>query len=130
LANLEVLINGKYVERAASLGDFLETRLHAIAARYQPFVGAVHGKGMVYGLHIVEPGTERPNGAVAFDIVRRCFESGLLMFAPVGLAGATVKISPPLVTPEEALEEGLDVLEGAFASACGATDRRRAEAGA
>jgi 4-aminobutyrate aminotransferase-like enzyme len=130
LANLDVLIKGKYVERAASVGESLGVGLRAIARRYEPFVGAVHGRGMVYGLHIVEPGSERPNGTVAFNIVRRCFESGLLMFAPVGLGAATVKISPPLLTPEEAIEEGLEVLERAFESACGATDRCRAEAGA
>jgi 4-aminobutyrate aminotransferase-like enzyme len=130
LANLDVLIKGKYVERAASVGESLGVGLRAMARRYEPFVGAVHGRGMVYGLHIVEPGSERPNGTVAFNIVRRCFESGLLMFAPVGLGAATVKISPPLLTPEEAIEEGLEVLERAFESACGATDRCRAEAGA
>jgi 4-aminobutyrate aminotransferase-like enzyme len=129
LANLEVLIGGKLVERAASLSDCLEGGLRAIARRYEPFVGAVHGKGMVYGLHIVEPGTERPNGAVACEIVRRCFESGLLMFAPVGLGAATVKISPPLITPEDAVEEGIAVLDAVFERVCGAAYDRRAEGG-
>jgi len=36
------------------------------------------------------------------------------MFSPVGLKGATVKIAPPLVTPEEAAREGLEVLEEAI----------------
>jgi 4-aminobutyrate aminotransferase-like enzyme len=128
LANLDVLINGRCVERAASMGECLESGLRAIARRYAHWVGALHGKGMVYGLHLVEPGTEQPNGAVALDIVRRCFESGLLMFAPVGLGGATVKISPPLITPRDAIEEGLAVLEAAFESVCGADCRDRVEA--
>ena len=37
------------------------------------------------------------------------------MFAPVG--GSTVKIAPPLMTPEEAIIEGLQVLEESFAAA-------------
>jgi len=37
-----------------------------------------------------------------------------LMFSPVGFGGATVKIGPPLVMNEEALKEGLSVLDAAI----------------
>jgi 4-aminobutyrate aminotransferase-like enzyme len=33
------------------------------------------------------------------------------MFAPVGVGMATVKIAPPLVIPEDAIEESVAVLE-------------------
>jgi len=124
LANLEVLGAENCVERAAQVGERLREGLSDITRKYSPIVGALHGKGMVYGIHVIEPGTERPDGARAFEIVRRCFESGLLMFAPVGFGGATLKICPPLITTEEAIMEGLTVLESAFAGAC-ATDRCR-----
>jgi 4-aminobutyrate aminotransferase-like enzyme len=48
---------------------------------------------------------------LAFDIVRRSVEKGLLMFSPVGYGGASVKISPPLVIQEEPLRESLAVIE-------------------
>ena len=118
LANLKVLVAEGCVERAAAVGEVLRAGLREIAHKYAPFVGALHGKGMVHGLHIVEPGTERPDGERAFEIVRRCFESGLLMFAPVGLGGATVKICPPLIMTEDAVQEGLAVLESAFEGSC------------
>ncbi|MFT5493923.1 MAG: 4-aminobutyrate aminotransferase/(S)-3-amino-2-methylpropionate transaminase, partial [Limisphaerales bacterium] len=35
---------------------------------------------------------------------------GLLLFAPVGAWGQTVKICPPLTITREAMEEGLSVL--------------------
>ena len=124
LANLEVLGAENCVERAAQVGERLREGLSDITRKYSPIVGALHGKGMVYGIHVIEPGTERPDGARAFEIVRRCFESGLLMFAPVGFGGATLKICPPLITTEEAIMEGLTVLESAFAGAC-VTDRCR-----
>jgi hypothetical protein len=41
------------------------------------------------------------------------------MFAPVGYAGASVKIAPPLVTPEDAIREGVGVLEEAMREASG-----------
>ena len=37
-------------------------------------------------------------------------QKGLLMFAPVGRGGGTVKISPPLCINADAMDEGLDVL--------------------
>jgi len=67
----------------------------------------------VGGLHMVRRGGVEPDGGLAAAVVMRCVEKGLLMFAPVGLGGATVKVAPPLVTPEEAVREGLAVLEEA-----------------
>jgi len=39
------------------------------------------------------------------------------MFSPVGAWGQTVKICPPLTTPRDALEEGLEVLTEAVSQA-------------
>ena len=39
------------------------------------------------------------------------------MFSPVGFGGATVKISPPLVITEAAINDSLAALEQAFAEA-------------
>jgi 4-aminobutyrate aminotransferase-like enzyme len=71
----------------------------------------------VAGLACVKPGTTEPNSDLAFDVVQRAMEKGVLMFAPVGFGMATVKISPPLVMTEEALTESVGVLEEAFIAA-------------
>jgi 4-aminobutyrate aminotransferase-like enzyme len=42
--------------------------------------------------------------------VEKAFQKGLLMFAPVGLGDATVKISPPLTINREAILDGLSAL--------------------
>ncbi len=63
------------------------------------------------------PGTTEPDSALAFDVVRRAMEKGVLMFAPVGFGMATVKICPPLVIPKDAIEESCDALDEAFAEA-------------
>jgi 4-aminobutyrate aminotransferase-like enzyme len=62
---------------------------------------------------VIDPATGEPDGKRAFDIVKSCFHAGLLMFAPVGPGGATVKIAPPLVISPEAVREGLEVLADA-----------------
>ena len=66
------------------------------------------------------PGTKEPDGDLAWNVVERCVEKGVLLFSPVGFGGGTVKISPPLVINEEALRESVGVLEEAFAEVLGA----------
>lgn len=114
LANLEVLEQERLVAHASAMGQVLQPALHRIAQRFSQHIGAVHGQGLVAALHTVKPGAVEPDAARATDIVRRCIERGLLMFAPVGYGGASVKVSPPLCIPEPALREAIDVLEQAI----------------
>lgn len=116
LAHLDLLLKDNLVERAATEGHVFGEQLRELAELH-PFVGAVHGQGLVYGLHIVGPDGRSPDPARARAIVWGCYERGLLMFAPVGVGGATVKICPPLSTPTEALEEGIAVLYEALEAA-------------
>jgi 4-aminobutyrate aminotransferase-like enzyme len=117
LANLDLIVNEKLPEKAAQVGEVLHAGLCEIQSKYPDVCGAVMGKGMVAGLHLVKPGGIEPDPELAGDIVTRCTEKGLLMFHPVGFMGATVKIAPPLVTPEEAVVEGLSVLREAIEEA-------------
>lgn len=116
LANLDVLSSG-VVEDAAKTGSVLEERLRKIAAAFPEHIGAVHGKGLVWGVHCVRPGGLDPDPETAFKVVEAAFTKGLLLFAPVGLGGATVKLSPPLVISEAAVCEAADVLAECFALA-------------
>ena len=68
---------------------------------------------------MVKPGGTEPDAELAGRIVWRCVEKGLLMFAPVGYAGASIKISPPLTITEEPLGEGIGVLEEAMKEVIG-----------
>jgi 4-aminobutyrate aminotransferase/diaminobutyrate-pyruvate transaminase/4-aminobutyrate aminotransferase/(S)-3-amino-2-methylpropionate transaminase len=117
LANLQVIEQQNLVEHARRMGEILQPELRRIGGRFPGHVGAVHGKGLVASLHMVTPGGIEPNAELAADIVRRCVEKGLLMFAPVGYAGASVKIAPPLVIEEDAIREGVSVLEEAVEEA-------------
>jgi 4-aminobutyrate aminotransferase-like enzyme len=70
---------------------------------------------LVASIHVVKPGSTDPDGHTAWSIVGRTVQTGLLLFAPVGFGGASVKLCPPLVIEEAALREGMQVLEEAFA---------------
>ncbi|NLS95232.1 MAG: aspartate aminotransferase family protein [Planctomycetaceae bacterium] len=118
LACLDVIEEEGLVENARKLGDMLQPRLRELGKRYPKHIGAVHGKGLVASLHMVKPGSIEASSPLAADIVRRCVEKGLLMFAPVGFGGASVKIAPPLTITEEPVLESLSVLEEAVEEAC------------
>lgn len=114
LENIRVILEEGLVDNARRLGEILQPELRRIGTRFPRHIGAVHGKGLVASLHIVKPGGIEPDAALAARIVRRSVEKGLLMFAPVGYGGASVKIAPPLVITEEPLREGIAVLEEAI----------------
>ena len=112
LANLDVLHKKGLVERAARMGEILITELERVRQKYLTAFGVVHGRGLVAGIRVVKPGTKEPDSETALKINTACFQKGLLMFAPVG-AGECIKIAPPLTIAEEALREGISVLEEA-----------------
>ncbi len=117
LASLRVIEEENLVDHARRMGEILQGELRRIGGRIGDHVGAVHGKGLVASLQMVKPGGIEPDAELAWDIVRRCVEKGLLMFAPVGYGGASVKIAPPLIIEQEAIREGLSVLEEAIEEA-------------
>ena len=114
LANLRVLAQEKLVERAARVGVWFIPELKRIQEKYPQVLGCLQGKGLVAGIQVVKPGTRTPDPELALKVNIACFQKGLLMFAPVGLAGECLKIAPPLSIDEEALRESLTVFEEAI----------------
>jgi 4-aminobutyrate aminotransferase-like enzyme len=112
MASMDLIVNEGLVENAKRLGEVLHERLRAMKLRH-PQIGDVAGKGLVAGLSMVRPGSMEPHPDAAFDLVWRTIQKGVLMFAPVGFGGATVKICPPLSITEAALEESLGAFEEA-----------------
>jgi 4-aminobutyrate aminotransferase-like enzyme len=114
LASLKLIQGEKLTENAAKLEPVLQAGCQRIRERFSDVVLAAHGKGLVASLHCVKMNSTEPDGTLAWKINGRCVQTGLMMFAPVGFGGASVKICPPLCITREALEEGLQVLEAAF----------------
>jgi 4-aminobutyrate aminotransferase / (S)-3-amino-2-methylpropionate transaminase / 5-aminovalerate transaminase len=114
LANLRVIREEGLVENSRRMGEILMPELLRIGKRFAKHIGAVHGRGLVASLHMVKPGGIDPDAPTASAIVRRCVEKGLMLFSPVGYGGASVKIAPPLTTPEDAIRDGILALEEAL----------------
>ncbi|MBM3876525.1 MAG: aspartate aminotransferase family protein [Verrucomicrobia bacterium] len=110
MASVKKILEQKLTENAAALGPVLLAGLRAIQSRHAEVVGHVSARGLVAGLQTVKRGRKEPDHDLAHAIIGRCVWKGLLLFAPVGAWGQTVKISPPLTITRDALEEGLAVL--------------------
>ena len=108
--NLKIIQRERLVEHAAEMESVLMTGLAEIQGKYSDRLGCLHGKGLVAGIQAVKAGTKQPDAATAQAINLKCLHKGLLMFAPVGVGGECIKIAPPLVIPEDALRESIDVL--------------------
>ncbi len=113
IANLQVMAKDKLVERAARLGQWFIPELRRIQGKYPRVLGCCQGLGLVAGIQAVKAGTKTPDPDLALRINVACFQKGLLMFAPVGVAGECIKIAPPLSIPEDALRESVQVFEEA-----------------
>jgi 4-aminobutyrate aminotransferase / (S)-3-amino-2-methylpropionate transaminase / 5-aminovalerate transaminase len=112
LASINVVVKENLAGNSRAMGNILHARLHKMKENIPQF-GFVDGKGLVAGVACVRPGTKEPDGDLAWRIVEKSIERGVLMFSPVGLGGGTVKICPPLVINEPALNESLDAFENA-----------------
>jgi 4-aminobutyrate aminotransferase/diaminobutyrate-pyruvate transaminase/4-aminobutyrate aminotransferase/(S)-3-amino-2-methylpropionate transaminase len=110
LANLQAIEDEDAVGNAARLAPILAQGCTEIQNASNGRIGHGASVGLVAALQFVAPGTTTPDHETAWEVVRRCVESGVLLFAPVGVGGGAIKINPPLVITEEAFREGLDVV--------------------
>jgi 4-aminobutyrate aminotransferase-like enzyme len=120
LASVKKIVDEDLTGNAARLEPVLLSGLEEIQRRHPDVIGRITARGLVGGLQTVKAGRREPDADLAHSIIERCFHKGLLMFAPVGAWGQTVKIGPPLTTPRAALEEGLAVLSEAVDEAIAA----------
>ena len=111
IENIKILKEEKMTENSAELGKILKERLLEIQKKHSDRIGFVTSEGLVAGLQIVKPNTKEGDKETAYKINEVCFRKGLLMFAPVGIGGMCIKIAPPLMITEDALVEGLNVLD-------------------
>ncbi len=118
LANLRALEDEDAVGNAARLGTILAKACESMRDVSNRRVGKVASVGLVAAIQFVTPGTTEPDHDTAWEVVRKCVESGVMLFAPVGVGGGAIKINPPLIISEEAFREGLEVVSDAVKQLC------------
>lgn len=101
-AALDVLVEEKLTERAATLGEYFQKQLKTISS---PLIKDVRGKGLLIGLEVDEKCPAR-------KICVQLLEHGVLS---KDTHGTVVRFAPPLIITEAQIDEVIKVLKTIFA---------------
>jgi 4-aminobutyrate aminotransferase / (S)-3-amino-2-methylpropionate transaminase / 5-aminovalerate transaminase len=113
LAVLDAMEAEHIPERAARMGDRIRARFCQWATRHS-CIGDVRGLGAMVALELVaDRTTKAPDKALTGRLLAAALERGLILLS-AGTYGNTVRVLAPLTTPDEIVEEGLDVMEQAL----------------
>ncbi|WP_329172787.1 4-aminobutyrate--2-oxoglutarate transaminase [Streptomyces decoyicus] len=114
LGSIETMREQDLNAKARRIGEVMKARLHAIAEKYD-IIGEVRGRGAMIAIELVKSGSKDPNPEATGALAKACHLEGLLVLT-TGTYGNVLRFLPPLVIGEDLLNEGLDILEGAFAA--------------
>lgn len=115
LGAIATIEQDKLVARANELGKIMTDALIAMKSKYS-IIGEVRGRGAMQAIELVKPGTTEPNAEAQSSIIKYCQQNGVLILS-AGTYGNVIRLLPPLVMPENLLNEALEVLEEAIAKA-------------
>jgi acetylornithine/succinyldiaminopimelate/putrescine aminotransferase len=99
-------LDKRFQKHVARVGQQLGTGLQAIMNEHSHVVVGVRGRGMLYGVEVIDPVLRDP-------LIRGCARRGLIC-QPSG-HDATVLVMPPLVISGGEVDEGLGWFEQAVA---------------
>jgi 4-aminobutyrate aminotransferase-like enzyme len=117
LENIEVILEERLSENAATVGDAMLSRLRELERRFE-CVGDVRGLGLVFGIEIVKSKAGRePDADLTKRIIECASQRGLLLIAPIGFYGNVLRLAPPLVITEQEALLGVELLGQAIADA-------------
>jgi 4-aminobutyrate aminotransferase/(S)-3-amino-2-methylpropionate transaminase len=114
LGAIETMVAEDLPAKARRIGEFMLPRLHKLASSY-PVIADVRGRGAMLAIELCEPGTLNPDTATTAAVSKACHRAGLVTLT-CGTFGNVIRFLPPLVIGEDLLDEGLTILEDAFAS--------------
>jgi 4-aminobutyrate aminotransferase-like enzyme len=107
VASMDFLKSIDAPQRARAISEQIATW-----TAHHPFevVGEARGKGALWGLELVHPGTRDPWPEAAQQVHRNALAGGLVLYRG-GHHGNVIGLIPPLVATPEELDTGLQVLE-------------------
>jgi 4-aminobutyrate aminotransferase / (S)-3-amino-2-methylpropionate transaminase / 5-aminovalerate transaminase len=119
LAVLDKIEAEGLLERSRAVGETIEERLRAFQERFGA-VGDVRGRGAMRAMELVaDRATKEPlDAATMAALARSALERGVIVLT-AGTYGNVVRLLPPVTIEEGLLDEGLDLLEEAFAATAG-----------
>src|SRR3984957_2539685 len=114
LGAISTMAEADLAGKARRIGEVMVPRLRKLAETY-PLIAEVRGRGAMIAVELTRPGTLDPDPASTSAVAAFCHARGLVVLT-CGTFGNVLRFLPPLVIGEDLLEEGLDILDDAFAS--------------
>jgi len=116
LAVLQVFEKEKLLERSQTLGRRITSRLKKLATQ-QPAIADVRGLGAMVALELCKNGdVHQPDADLTKRLCAEATKLGLILLS-CGTYGNVVRILVPLTASDAIVDEGLDMLEAAMATA-------------
>jgi len=110
LATIAEMERANLPARAEQIGQIIRSRALAWQKRL-PLIGDVRGLGAMIAVEFVrDRQTKEPAKEFVTQLVKRCYENGVIVIH-AGTHGNCLRFLTPLVTTDEQLQEGLDVIE-------------------
>ena len=109
-ANLEALIEDRLIENSKNLGVKFHSELIKIQNTFSNYISEINGTGLLAAV-IFRDKEFKPLSKLCDLISEKCFQKGLLV---VHTGRESIKLAPPLMINEEAMNEGLEVFKEAI----------------
>lgn len=107
MANLKYLEKYNLIEEAKRKEEIVRNKFNEMQKKFPERVVSIHGMGLAFAAVVVKPGTMELDVEFVDRVIERAFEKGLISIRTMT---GTIKIGPPLTIPDDALNEGMDVL--------------------
>jgi acetylornithine/N-succinyldiaminopimelate aminotransferase len=104
VATMKTLLSANLVEQAAVMGEYLQSRLAALKAKYPTLIKEVRGAGLMIGMELTQPGA---------PLLAKCHELGLLANVT---AGTVFRMLPPYVITRDDADRAVAIVDEGLAS--------------
>jgi len=105
--NLKAMLEDGLIDNSENLGNIFHQRLAKIKNKYPNHLRYIFGKGLLAALIFTDE-NNNPLRSLCDKISEKAFQKGLLV---VHTGRESIKLAPPLSITEEALLEGVEVIE-------------------
>ena len=109
MAVLDVLEDEALVDNARLVGAYVQERLDGLADRH-PMIASVRGRGLFFGLELVDPHSRLPATADAGAIVNALRDQGVLV-SNIGPQANVLKMRPPMPFSRDNADHFADALD-------------------
>lgn len=115
VASIDIIERENLVDRAAAIGQRMQAAIEAMAKEIEA-IGDVRGRGVLYGVELVEDReTKTPANDLCRAVVAQCEKDGLLVQSRGSHSRLNVvRLVPPMVASDAEVDRGMDILQNAL----------------